>query len=209
MKINSEEWWDEEFRTKWIYGIDGRLQTAYYASLFLTSVDNTILEIIQNADSMLDYGCALGEATNILNTINHNVTGYDFSEEAINLAKINFPHLTFKNELSFLDKYDVIYCSNVLEHFEDPYTKLEEMSEHCNHYIIILAPYNQKPNEFHFHKFIWNEFYGRNCISGFKVVRQILIQTYNKILDGGQQILYILGREAVKLHEFQSMGQVI
>jgi len=194
MKTNSKEWWDEEFRAKWIYGIDGRLQTAYYASLLLTSVDNIILEIIQNADSILDYGCALGEATSILNTINHNVTGYDFSDEAINLANINFPHLVFKNELNFLDKYDVIYCSNVLEHFEDPHTKLEEISKHCNNYIIILVPYNQEPNEFHFHKFQYNEFLGKNGIPDFKIIRQILIQTNNKVLDGGQQIIYVLER---------------
>lgn len=191
---NSKDWWENEFKTQWVYGsIDGRLQTTYYVSLVLLILHQKYLEEMQKAASILDFGCALGEATNVLSSINSNVVGYDFSNEATRMARVNFPHLTFKNEIGPYDNFDIIYCSNVLEHFKNPIEQTIKLSKICNKYIIILVPYEQEPNYFHFYRFNFNEF--ENKIPNFKLVYKMVAQTTNVVLDGGRQILYVLEKE--------------
>lgn len=191
MKINSKEWWDDEFLVNWKVGIDGRLQTAYYCSLVLSYIHENILEEIQKADGILDFGCALGQSTNILYSINHNVLGYDFSTQAIVEAKKHFKHLCFTNIYPKNDTFDITYISNVLEHFENPFDILNDIKRITKKYIIILVPYNQQLTQYHVHSF-YKDYFEKNKLDGFFQIYQAIIQTYNKKLDGGQQILYIL-----------------
>lgn len=202
ININSKEWWDNEFKENWTVGIDGRLQSTYYASLVIANLDNDILIDLQKG-SILDYGCALGQSTNILSSIqgmNKNIIGYDFSSIAINEAKKLFPHISFTSNLNLENKFDNLYISNVLEHFRYPHSLLNELSTLINKNIIILVPYNQLPSQVHPYRFKeyefqFNELSGFKELSEFKVIQEQIIDANNKILDGGQQILYVLQRK--------------
>ena len=74
--------------------------------------------------NILDIGCGIGYLTNYFSDIG-SVTGIDLNEEAISIAKKNFPEVTFlnlnilENKNGLKDKFDFIICNNVVEHLED------------------------------------------------------------------------------------------
>jgi len=79
MEINSQKWWDNEFEVNWTVGIDGRIQTKYFANMFLNTIP------FEMKGNVLDWGCALGQG---LEAIQHKfpkckMFGYDFSKIAI------------------------------------------------------------------------------------------------------------------------------
>jgi 2-polyprenyl-3-methyl-5-hydroxy-6-metoxy-1,4-benzoquinol methylase len=193
MLANSLEWWDNEFKENWKVGIDGRLQTSYYCALTFSFLHQEIFKQFLNCNNILDFGCALGQSTNMIYSINKNITGYDFSNEAIKEAKELYPHINFTDKFPN-ELFDICYISNVLEHFYNPFEILTKITKIINKFIIILVPYEQEPNAFHFHKFYDNYFIA-NKVNKFSQVYQAIIQTYNMELDGGKQIMYVLEKE--------------
>lgn len=191
MKVNSQEWWENEFKNNWKVGIDGRLQTAYYCSLVLAYLHENILNEVQTAHNILDFGCALGQSTNMIYSINKKVLGYDFSIEATKEARASFPYIGFTNVFPKNDIFDITYISNVLEHFEDPFEILNDIKKITKKFIIVLVPYEQQPHAVHPHRF-YDNYFDKNKLDGFFQIYQAIIQTYNKTLDGGKQILYVL-----------------
>lgn len=88
-------------------------------------VQNFIAQAISNAQMqestrVLDVGCGNGVLLEKLNNYNVEVTGLDFSVEAIALAKERTPKAHFinhdlRNNLPFLNSYfDTIFCLNTL-----------------------------------------------------------------------------------------------
>jgi SAM-dependent methyltransferase len=145
----------------------GRAQSRVFAEHFLRH-----FEIDRNATfSLLDVGCALGDAIEVFskNFPRAKLHGIDFSGVAIQRC---IEQLGDKATFSVGDiaavcgQYDVIYCSNTLEHFSDFEDKALQLASHCNR-LCVLVPYKEleggKPiqpgnKDHHQHTFYDNSF---------------------------------------------------
>ena len=79
----------------------------------------------QSKPNILEIGCGIGYLLNYLSEIG-NTTGIDISDEAISIAKNNFPTVDFRkiniieNPNYFKDKkFDIIIFDNIIEHLLD------------------------------------------------------------------------------------------
>ena len=148
MNINSKEYWNERFDTNWL-DYAGDKQTIFFAELLCEMLPQTLVnEIREKEYSVCDMGCALGEAVPILcRKFAVDVEGMDFSEEAIKKASETYQdHKFWVGDLTKLNKekaYDVIICSNVLEHFINPWKIAKNLSEVSNKYMILMFPYKE------------------------------------------------------------------
>lgn len=148
MNINSKEYWDERFDGNWL-DFAGDKQTVFFAELLCRMLpQNLVNEIREKEYSVCDMGCALGEAVPVFcRKFAVDVDGMDFSEEAIKKASETYPeHKFWVGDLTNLNKdkmYDVIICSNVLEHFINPWKIAKNLSEIANKYMILMFPYKE------------------------------------------------------------------
>jgi 2-polyprenyl-3-methyl-5-hydroxy-6-metoxy-1,4-benzoquinol methylase len=169
MEINSKEWWENEFESgNWVTGIDGNIQTKLFAEITQALLNPIIKkDIYENCRTLCDFGCAYGQALTVLEIlfrgdIEDSYMGIDFSETAIKQCKENKDRFKFYANIDEAVKkivhglFDVIYCSNVLEHYENPQIIFDEFVENCKNYIILLVPYQQEPCGSHVFKFTKN-----------------------------------------------------
>lgn len=98
-------------------------------------------------DTVLEAGCGEGEVTNFLHyQIPGSITAFDVSEKVINQAKEHYQNcdVTFKvgsiYEIPVNEKYDLVVCSEVLEHLENPELALEQLKKAGKEYIICSVP---------------------------------------------------------------------
>ena len=76
---------------------------------------------LKEGDAVLDVGCGPGLKAKYLNSIGFKITGIDFSEEMIAIAKKNSPSSDFEvkditKPLGFTEKFDGIFAHAVLLH---------------------------------------------------------------------------------------------
>lgn len=149
VEINSKEYWENRFETDWIK-YQGDEQTIFFANIAVQLMPSWLVEECRNEKySFCDMGCALGEAVEVLSRyLGYNIEGADFSVEAIKSAKENFQEnkftvIDFKNLPSNI-KYDVVFSSNVLEHFENPWKIVKNLVKVAEKYIILLVPFEEK-----------------------------------------------------------------
>lgn len=99
------------------------------------------------ADSILDAGCGEGFTMNKLreNGIGKKIEGIEYEKDAIDFGKKIFPNLIIK-QASIYDipygnnSFDLIICTEVLEHLEDPTKALREILRVSKKYLIISVP---------------------------------------------------------------------
>lgn len=89
-------------------------------------------EVVLDGKKVLDVGCGVGflldEVSKVFNT--SSLTGTDFSEEAMKVSRNKFPAMKFfRHDIYDLlpEKYDVIFCTEVLEHLEKPVVGLKNL----------------------------------------------------------------------------------
>jgi len=110
-----------------------------------------IAKIINDLDykNVLDVGC--GEGSTILKIFhdkNIEVAGADFSRRALEIASEKNPHYSFyylditKNNLSEKN-FDLVICSEVLEHVEDIDSSIKNLSKLTGQYLVITGPQGQ------------------------------------------------------------------
>jgi 2-polyprenyl-3-methyl-5-hydroxy-6-metoxy-1,4-benzoquinol methylase len=184
LKPNSKEWWNDTFKNDWDrkIGLNGPSQTRYFMELIVKHCGLNI------QGDILDYGCAMGQGVDVLAKYGH-AEGYDFSDVACDKASQLYPY-TFYNSIP-QKQYDVVVCSNVLEHFENPIDKFMELIGLSRKYVIAMVPYNQTPAcEIHPVTITENTF---PEVDGFK-------KTYKHIpnekpeMGGSNQIMFIYER---------------
>ncbi|HUV39271.1 MAG TPA: class I SAM-dependent methyltransferase, partial [Planctomycetota bacterium] len=121
----------------------GRDQTRIFAEYFTRKV-----RIDRKAHfSLLDVGCALGDAIRHFarRFPNASLHGIDISRTAIERCKADLGGVaTFEvgDIRSIRGKYDIIFCSNVLEHFSDIEPLARELAAHCSR-LCIMGPYRE------------------------------------------------------------------
>lgn len=79
------------------------------------------------------------------NGIGRKIEGIEYSKEAISLGKKLFPNLTFKEgsayKLPYKDNsFDLVVCTEVLEHLDAPSKILKEILRVSKKYLLISVP---------------------------------------------------------------------
>lgn len=110
---------------------------------------STLLSLIKplNPKTVLDAGCGEGFTLNklMLNKIGQNIEGVEYSKEAIDLGNKLFPKAKIKQgsiyELPYKDRsFDLVVCTEVLEHLENPAKALKEIVRVSKKNLIISVP---------------------------------------------------------------------
>lgn len=139
--LNSKKYWDYRFRNNW-QNLNGRLQSMMFAAGF-TSLEYKFEEI----NTILDFGCGLADSIPVLKSKYNNadVSFYDFSESAMEIATKYYGKYATPYKLNEKKIFDLVYCSNVIEHIEenDLNQFLQSIFDLSNKYVVIQAPYNE------------------------------------------------------------------
>jgi SAM-dependent methyltransferase len=164
-----KNWWENYFSKDGGWEKNGGpTQTRLFAQKFTEIIKNEPTESF----SILGAGCALGGALEHFAKVYPNacLSGIDFSEKAIASCVESFgKSVNFKaGDLDEVEGfYDLIYCSNTLEHFADFEEKARRLASHCKK-LCVLVPYKEfdamgnslkpNPNDHHQHTFEQDSF---------------------------------------------------
>jgi 2-polyprenyl-3-methyl-5-hydroxy-6-metoxy-1,4-benzoquinol methylase len=113
------------------------------------------IQKLGKALDILEIGCGNGNICFQVAHLGHQVLGIDLSEESIHYANEHFrwPNLTYKTiaaeDISGQSLYDVIICSEVLEHLYEPDKVLSQISRMLkpNGITIVTVPNGKGPRE--------------------------------------------------------------
>ena len=149
MDLNSEKYWEHRFQTDWKEK-HGSEQTLMHYEALIENLPNYIVDLIkENAYTICDMGCGLGEGVNELQKTfsTSTIFGMDFSQTAVDEANETYGSANvkfIKGDLLNQDQYfDVIVLSHVLEHFKNPHEILESLSQYSK-YLIVFVPFREK-----------------------------------------------------------------
>ena len=138
-KVNSKKYWDFRLKYNWLF-VGGGAQNTYFAVGAFANINK---DNFQNVYSILDYGCANGDAAPVLNIFfpKANIYLYDLSSHGVKNGLKRFSRFipVYKWDKS-IEKVDLVYCSNVIEHVDDPKDLVDELVEASQKYILIQAP---------------------------------------------------------------------
>ncbi|EJU23459.1 methyltransferase domain protein [Peptoanaerobacter stomatis] len=195
--INSKEYWEDRFDSNDWEEHEGASQTYFFYKVLIEHLPKWLIDEIQLLEyTIADLGCAEGEGTFLLknNFINSDITGIDFSENAILKARQKFPSCIFENkDIMNIDKnFDVVFSSNVIEHFVNPNKIISKIISYSNNYCIIMLPFREKELcDEHFNVFNYSSF--NMEVNNYRLVYYKVIDT-SKLKDSkwiGEQIILI------------------
>lgn len=212
MEINSASYWNNRFIKDWeMQG--GRGQTNYFTNLAWRNLPPKFIETLNNTDnlSILDWGCAEGDGVNCITKMfpQIKVSGLDFSETAIENARKNYPQHTFYDGSleDYDNKFSIIFTSNTLEHFEDPFRWINQILKYTEQFLIIMVPFQEKERiKEHFFSFDYDS---------FPLKMDDFVLTYFSVLESdpdywpGQQLLLMYSSIHSDLVQQFSMEQVV
>jgi len=153
-KCNAEKLWgSKDFRKTYL----SERRTEFYREVFKDTFGRGFFS---ERDSVIDVGCGPGFFLNSLREqgFNGDLSGCDFSEEAIKSAKSSCPDIDFFVQ----DVYhpikrsgDVIFCMQTLEHLFHPGLALQNLSKAASR-LIITVPEGRR-DSFHGHINFWSK----------------------------------------------------
>lgn len=117
--------------------------------LLLWNFFRTLLGLIseKKVESILDVGCGEGFTLNRLkeNGIGKKLEGIEYKKDAIELGKKTYPDIKIKQgdiyKLPYQDNsFDLVLCTEVLEHLDNPSKALKELIRVSNKYLVISVP---------------------------------------------------------------------
>ena len=119
---------------------------------FYKKVYNKISSSLVLSDKkILDVGCGNGHLLNEIQTFEKNthLSGCDFSQQGINYSKKIFPSINFFRHDVYNpieDQFDIIICTEVLEHLEYPELAIENMLNSLNEggILVLTVPDGRK-----------------------------------------------------------------
>jgi len=166
-EINSRAYWDARFDNDWL-ACKGDKQSRFFASIAIQQLPGWLLDQIrQEKLSVVDWGCAQGDGTDVWASYvpAEQVKGVDFSAAAIQQAQARYPALRFENtdwlaaatspSVADKDVFDVVFSSNTLEHFHQPYQVLQTLSKKAKKALVLALPYREMERESeHFYSFL-------------------------------------------------------
>lgn len=130
---------------------------------------------------ILEFGCGLGQ--NIFNIKENQVFGYDISNFALNFCKNK--GIKILSNLKKNETFDIILCSQVLEHLESPFYFLNFFKEKLkkNGLLILSLPYEKNyisslnPDyvDNHLYSFTFRTINNLLDLTGYKVIQNRFI----------------------------------
>lgn len=197
--LNTNEYWEKRFEGNWEQR-GGRMQTTYFAETALTLMPDWLRqELSANPYSFCDAGCGMGDSYGVFSKVFLNLRyfGFDFAQAAVDSANERYPRAEFKvNDLFNLDTsetYDVVFCSNVLEHFDQPLQIMQNLFELAEKYLMVMVPFREDFEEAeHVVRFT-----PRNiplAVGGGFLVHAASVQCEERWLYKGRQILLVYAK---------------
>lgn len=143
-EVNSKAYWETRFQSDWD-AAGGPEQTRFFAETALRLMPAWLVrELKVEGRSFLDVGCAEGEAVAWFKREFPGLAagGVDFSAAAIDVARERHPGSTFQvaDIRAALPGADIVFCSNVLEHFHDPEVILARLAEAARRHLVVVVP---------------------------------------------------------------------
>ncbi len=117
--------------------------------LLLWNFFRTLLGLIseKKVESILDVGCGEGFTLNRLkeNGTGKKLEGIEYKKDAIELGKKTYPDIKITEgsiyDLPYKDNsFDLVLCTEVLEHLDDPSKALEELVRVSKKYLVLSVP---------------------------------------------------------------------
>lgn len=124
-------------------------------------VYKTTLKILEDyakeAKKIIDIGCGVGSVDLYLGSMGKNVLGIDVSKKAVQIARKDSLYLNLEEKVRFQvsefpkklpkGKFDVVICSEVLEHINDDYLAVRAARELLkdNGFLIASSPSDNAP----------------------------------------------------------------
>jgi glycosyltransferase involved in cell wall biosynthesis len=149
-EVNSVGHGESRFEGDWAQ-TQGCGQTRYFARILLHLLPPWLEdEIRANRLSILDWGCAEGEAVDSFRTHfpRSNVAGIDRSASAIRNARQKFGAPCFFDQDVLTAPppvaFDVLVISNLLQHFQDPWPVLRKLGVYAARHLLILVPFREE-----------------------------------------------------------------
>lgn len=138
-KVNSGAYWDKRFMVNWEES-GGRLQTALFATGFVLLNENL------QPFSILDYGCGCGDSLPVfkMKYPEAELFFYDISQIAMKRANRYYHRIATEWNSTGDRRFDLVYCSNVVEHVEDFSAFCDKLCALSKKYIVIQAPFDQR-----------------------------------------------------------------
>lgn len=146
--VNSPSYWEFRFQSDW-ESRSGPAQTRFFADLAVRGLPSWFTNLVRDKRlTLCDWGCAQGDGTNVL--ARHfpglSVTGVDIAQTAIRTASARYVDLSFlEHDLAASHdlQYDVLFSSNTLEHFSDPFAVLEGLCKSVRRFVVLLLPFKE------------------------------------------------------------------
>jgi GT2 family glycosyltransferase/glycosyltransferase involved in cell wall biosynthesis len=201
--VNSKTYWDDRFAVDWEIS-QGREQSRFFSRLAIQHFPDWLVQSVKTDSlTLCDWGCAQGDGTDLLAEFfdTAQVTGVDFSPEAIEKALKRYPKCKFICE-DFIssqegEQFDVLFSSNTLEHFANPWHVLEQVSRRGRKFLVLLLPFREYERiKEHFATFDFNN---------VPVFLQDWVVMHSAVIDAaavqpnywdGEQVLLVYGRAA-------------
>lgn len=203
-EMNSRTYWDARFSEDW-KSAQGPFQTEMFARVALRAMPRWLQDDIRRgALSILDVGCAEGEAVNLLaqELGVPDVCGCDFSQVAIDSAKQKFPGREFfcHDATTLARPFNVVFCSNVVEHFQKPLELVGRLSSVASDHVIVQVPiWEMQRHEEHEATFLTSSFPAilddGKVLSAFDVVNTATYPV--PFWNGWQAIVVYSSRDAI------------
>jgi len=149
--LNSNDYWDSRFAEDWEPS-HGPAQSRFFTRLAIENLPRWLIDQLQRQSlTLCDWGCAQGDGTDVWasHVASERLTGVDFSSIAIEQAKQRYQAIQFINEdwlASQPDRrsiFDVVFSSNTLEHFHEPYDALKALSTRATKALVLVLPYRE------------------------------------------------------------------
>jgi 2-polyprenyl-3-methyl-5-hydroxy-6-metoxy-1,4-benzoquinol methylase len=114
-------------------------------------------QLIRSSSSIADFGCGHGGAMLRFHRLNPGakIVGYDYSDVALAKVREQFEvvQIDFNGEKFPSGKFDLIYCTQVIEHLDNDGAFLGKISESLvNGGHLVLTTVYKKPNAWYFYK---------------------------------------------------------
>lgn len=144
--VNSELYWSQRFSSDW-FERGGREQSRFFYKLALDHLPPWLVRMILVEQlSICDWGCATGDGTDLLaQVLGVRVVGIDFANTAIAEARAHYSRPDFAcvdlQAETMNDRFDMLFTSNTLEHFSEPWKVLEKISYVTRDLIVVLVPF--------------------------------------------------------------------
>ncbi len=199
--VNSDTYWDTRFVENW-ESFDGPAQSRFFARIAIENLPCWLVNQLKSQSlTLADWGCAQGDGTDVwVNYIDvKQLTGVDFSRVAIEQAAERYPSMRFINENWLTENedqrelFDIVFSSNTLEHFHNPYDALRDLSKRAKKAVVLALPYRELDRiDEHFFSFL-PENIPIILSNGFRLIwsRVVDCRSLPNSLWGGEQIILL------------------